>query len=51
VAAEDVAAEEAAAVAIRIATTATAAARSARIGWRIGVLPVGYPGEEGIWSI
>ena len=34
-----------------IATTATAAAMRARIGWRMGVLPVGYPGEEGIWSI
>jgi len=51
VAVEDVAAEELAAAAIRMAAAATAAARRARIGWRMGVLPVGYPGEEGIWSI
>jgi hypothetical protein len=49
VAAEDVAAEELVAAATRMATTATAAARRARMGWRMGVLPVGYPGEEGIW--
>jgi hypothetical protein len=45
-----VAAEELAAAAIRMAATATTVARRARIGWRMGVLPVGYPGEEGIWS-
>jgi hypothetical protein len=45
-----VAAEELAAAAPRMAATATAATKRARIGWRMGVLPVGYPGEEGIWS-
>src|SRR5262249_7268988 len=49
-AAGGVAAEEVAAAATKRAATAAATATRARIGWRMGVLPVGYPGEEGIWS-
>jgi hypothetical protein len=49
-AAGSVAADEAVATAIESAASETVAASKARIGVRMGVLPSGYPGGEGIRS-